>query len=360
MSMEAAASPPDIGSRSHRRLSRRISYLTGEQRSQSTPALYGETGSIRLAAPLDQGWLPLSRPRSVLPNRTYLVTRRCLQRQFLLLPSPIVNAVFLYCLAYAAGLFEVKIHAFCVLSNHFHLVLTDTKGILPRFMQWLDGTLARCLNSHYGRLEYFWAPGTYNRVELIDPEDILEKMVYTLTNPVAAGLVSEGKDWPGLRSSTLEEGSQKISSKMPGFFFRKEGKLSAIIDFSVTLPESVAQLQSDASCTLLKDAVLEKEREIRDQFRHEGRKFAGRQRILLQKPTDSPAMQETRWNLNPQVAGKDKWRRKERLQLIKTFLRRYREALEKFKTGIRDVVFPAGTYWLRIHCGVLCHDPPSN
>jgi len=300
----------------------------------------------------------MSKPRPVLPNKTYLVTRRCLLRHFLLLPSPAVNATFLYCLACAAKLFSVEIHAFCVLSNHFHIVLTDTRGNLPAFMQWFDGTIARCLNAYYERGEYFWAPGTYSRVELVDPEDILAKMVYTLTNPVAAGLVPEGKAWPGLRSGTLEKGPQRITAEMPGFFFRKEGELKESVELVVKLPDAVARLQDAASGPLLREAVLEREREIRNQFQREGRRFKGRQALFVQKPTDLPGSEEARGKLNPQVAARDKWRRIERLQLIKEFLLQYREAYEKLKAGIREVIFPAGTYWLRVHCGVRCYDPP--
>ena len=42
----------------------------------------------------------------------------------------------------------------------------------------------------------------------------------------------------------------------------------------------------------------------------------------------------------------------------KVFLREYAEALKKFAAGIRDVIFPAGTYWMRVHFGVECRAPP--
>ena len=41
-------------------------------------------------------------PRRVLSNTTYLVTRRCTQRMFLLRPSPLNTQIFIYCLAVAA------------------------------------------------------------------------------------------------------------------------------------------------------------------------------------------------------------------------------------------------------------------
>jgi putative transposase len=80
----------------------------------------------------------MTAPRQVLRGTTYLVTRRCAQRQFLLRPSRTTNDVFLYLLAVAARRFGIQVHAFCVLSNHFHLVVTDPDARLPAFHQFLD------------------------------------------------------------------------------------------------------------------------------------------------------------------------------------------------------------------------------
>jgi putative transposase len=102
----------------------------------------------------------MTAPRQVLPDTTYLITRRCAQRQFLLRPSPITNEVFLYVLAVAARRFQVCVHAFCVLSNHFHLVVTDPGARLPAFEQYLDSLVARALNASLGRWESFWAPSS--------------------------------------------------------------------------------------------------------------------------------------------------------------------------------------------------------
>ena len=59
----------------------------------------------------------MTAPRQILLETTYLVTRRCTQRQFLLRPSKATNDVFLYLLAIAAQRFDIQVHAFCVLSN---------------------------------------------------------------------------------------------------------------------------------------------------------------------------------------------------------------------------------------------------
>ncbi len=68
----------------------------------------------------------MTAPRQILPGTCYLFTRRCLQRQFLLRPSAEVTQLLGFLLAVAADRFAVEVHAFCVMSNHFHLIVTDT------------------------------------------------------------------------------------------------------------------------------------------------------------------------------------------------------------------------------------------
>ena len=99
----------------------------------------------------------MTAPRRVLPGQTYLVTRRCSERRFFLRPSAVTNEIFLYALAVAASRHRIEIHAFCVLSNHVHLLLTDPEARLPRFMQYLDSLVARAVNASIGRFEGFWA-----------------------------------------------------------------------------------------------------------------------------------------------------------------------------------------------------------
>jgi putative transposase len=67
----------------------------------------------------------MTAPRQILAGATYLVTRRCVQRQFLLRPSKTVNEVFRNVLAVATARFGFLVHAYCVLSNHYHIVVTD-------------------------------------------------------------------------------------------------------------------------------------------------------------------------------------------------------------------------------------------
>ena len=64
-------------------------------------------------------------PREILPASTYLMTRSCAHQEFRLRPSEEVNRILLYCIVEAAARTGVVLHAFCVMSNHWHCVFTD-------------------------------------------------------------------------------------------------------------------------------------------------------------------------------------------------------------------------------------------
>ena len=88
--------------------------------------------------------------RLVLPETTYLITRRCTQRQFLLRPSAETNQVFLYCLAVAAERAGIETHGAVQMSNHWHGVVTDPGARLPVFLQEFHRFTASVMNSTAG------------------------------------------------------------------------------------------------------------------------------------------------------------------------------------------------------------------
>jgi REP element-mobilizing transposase RayT len=291
---------------------------------------------------------PMSAPRQVLPGVTYLVSRRCTQRQFLLRPGSRLNQLFLYLLAVAARRHGIRLHAFCVLSNHYHLVLTDPRAELPAFLQYLDGLAARSINFLRRRWESFWAPDTYSAVTLVSPADIVAKTAYTLLNPVAAGLVRSGKLWPGLWSAPESIGGKAITVRRPEGFFGKNSTLpeEATLRLSVPPGFSSAEEFRGLLCAELERGEAEAARKVRG--------FLGAVRVLSQRVTDRPTSEEPRRGLKPRIAAGDKWKRIEALGRLVVFLRSYAAALADRREGRRGVIFPAGTYLLRVQHGVAC------
>ncbi len=292
----------------------------------------------------------MTAPRQVVPGATYLVTRRCAQRQFLLRPSRTVNQTYLYVLALAASRYRICIHAFCVLSNHVHLVVSDPDANLPAFHQFLDALVARAVNASLGRWEAFWAPDTYSAVRLVSPADTVDKAAYVLANPVDAGLVAAGSVWPGLWSAPERIGGEALVVERPKHFFDPKGGLPDRATLELVAPpgfESAEQFRAELASSL-------ERREADARARRKGRGgFLGVARVLAQKPFARPSSGEPRRALNPRVAGRDKWKRIEALGRLVEFVRAYRVAWGARRTGA-GAVFPHGTYLLRVLHDVPC------
>ena len=292
----------------------------------------------------------MTAPRQVLPGTAYLVTRRCSERRFFLRPSKLVNEVFLYLLAVAAERFDIRLHAFCVLSNHVHLVLTDPNARLPAFNQFLDGLVARAINAALGRWESFWAPDSYSAVKLLSPGDVVAKAAYVLANPVDAGLVGSGGAWPGLWSAPERIGGAALEVFRPKHFFDPDGGMPEKATLRLFVPEGFES--AEAFRNELAAALEEREDAARRHWRARGG-FLGISRVLSQKPTARPRPGESRRGLNPRVAGRDKWKRIEALGRLLEYLRAYRSAWIA-RQARRGAVFPHGTYQLRVLHGVPC------
>jgi len=280
-----------------------------------------------------------------------MVTRRCTQRQFLLLPSPVVNGIFSYCLALAASRTSVLVHIACVMSNHYHLLVTDPKGELPEFVYTLNKYVAKCVNAHRARWENVFAAGTQTSyVRLGDDEAILDKAVYAITNPVEALLVSSSDQWPG--TCLWQPGTYK--ARRPKLFFRDNGPLPEALKFEIVpIPLSNLQGRREVMERLGKE-VKKREKELRAKAKKAEKKFMGTARVMAQKPTDSPWSKEPRRKLSPRLASRDKWRRIELLQRLKEFWENHKAALAVFVKGDHSVLFPAGTYKMRVHFGAHC------
>ncbi len=291
-------------------------------------------------------------PRQVLPGTIYLVSRRCAQREFLLKPTELTTAILKYVLAVAAKRYGVQLHAACVMSNHLHLVLTDRRADLPRFCQFLFGVLARAINASYGRWESVWAPGSYSAVKLVSARVVVEKTAYALANPAAAGLVEHGAEWPGLWTAPERIGAGGEIVERPEGFFSKQGTMPEREALVFTVPAGFASAEAFREAVTTRVADLE--REAAKDLRSQGKDVLGVRGVRRQKHTDRPAPGERRRKLNPSVAAADEEERIEALKKLSEFRTAYREALARLKAGDRRVVFPPGTYLLRVHLGVAC------
>lgn len=297
----------------------------------------------------------MTAPRQLFEGKTYLVSRRCSERRFFLRPSKETNAIVRFVLAVVAERYGVLLHAFCVMSNHLHIVLTDPRARLPEFHRDLDSLLARAVNCALGRWEGFWDRDSYSAVRLETREAIVEKLVYVLANPVSACLVRRAVNWPGVWSDGTLLRGEPLRCERPKGFFRETGPMPASATLQLRRPPGFEQDEGFV------DELLRQLGQAEDaaaaELSEAGRSFVGASRALSQRPDARPAPGEPRRGLNPRVACRNKWKRIEVLQRLREFVRDHREAFKQWQAGAREVVFPAGTWLMRVFHGVQSAAP---
>lgn len=98
-------------------------------------------------------------------------------------------------LAEALARFDAEVLAYCLMGNHYHLVLQTHAGQLSRLMRHLNGVYTQAFNHRHGLVGHLFQ-GRFKAI-LVDRDDYLVALCrYVERNPVAAGLVVRPADWP--------------------------------------------------------------------------------------------------------------------------------------------------------------------
>jgi len=284
----------------------------------------------------------MSRPRQVLPDQFYLLTRRCTQRQYLLRPDDDTNNAFIYCLVEAAQRFDIDLLLTTAESNHHHTMFYDRHGRCPQFVEHFHKMLARCQNARWGRWENMWAAEEPCITRLLDRDAVIDKLVYTAANPVKDLLVERATQWPGTNGYRHLIAGRPLRARRPRHFFRDSGSMPAEVTLPLVIPPKLGP--AEAVIAELRARVAEVERSMRDHRTKHNLGIVGRRRILAQSPTASPTSVEPRRNLRPRFAG-GAGVRVPALIAFREFLAAYRDARASWLSG-RTALFPPGTYWL--------------
>jgi putative transposase len=134
-------------------------------------------------------------PRLTLPDYPHHVIQRGNNRQ------PIFANVqhyqdLLHLLAENAQKFSVSIHAYVLMTNHFHVLATPTTAEgLPQMMQAVGRRYVRHFNDSQSRSGTLWE-GRYKSTLIQTERYLLACMAYIELNPVRAGLVDDPGSYP--------------------------------------------------------------------------------------------------------------------------------------------------------------------
>jgi len=125
-------------------------------------------------------------------------------------------AVFIQIMKEAKKHFSIDIFAYCLIPNHFHMVLMPNQpDHLSMWMHWLMSTHANRYRQHYKTTGHLWQ-GRFKSFIIQNDEHLITVLRYVEANPLRAGLVFSAKDWlwSSLRER-IDERTETIISDLP-------------------------------------------------------------------------------------------------------------------------------------------------
>ena len=137
----------------------------------------------------------MSRPlRIEFPGAVYHVTSRGDRREAIY-RDDLDRVAQLEVIAQAMDRFDATVLAYCLMGNHFHLVLHTREANLSRLMRHVNGVYTQHFNRRHGLAGHVFQ-GRFKAI-LVDRDAYLLALCrYVERNPVAAKLVAAAADWP--------------------------------------------------------------------------------------------------------------------------------------------------------------------
>lgn len=90
--------------------------------------------------------------------------------------------------------FNWTVHAYCQMTNHYHLLVETIDGNLSKGMRQLNGVYTQRFNRRHGMSGHLYQ-GRYKAILVQKENYLLELARYIILNPVRAGMVNHPEDW---------------------------------------------------------------------------------------------------------------------------------------------------------------------
>jgi REP element-mobilizing transposase RayT len=137
----------------------------------------------------------MSRPvRIEFPDALYHVTARGDRREAIF-DDDQDRRMFLATLEQVIDRFNWVCHAWCLMDNHYHLLIQTPDGNLSKGMRQLNGVYTQASNRRHRRVGHLFQ-GRFKAILVDGDAYLLELTRYVVLNPVRAGMVENPADWP--------------------------------------------------------------------------------------------------------------------------------------------------------------------
>ena len=304
-------------------------------------------------------------PRFVPPGWAVEVSTRTVCGFYLLPANRQFARIMVGILAKAQEKYPVQIHAAVATSNHYHLILTPTDAEeLADFMEFVNGNLAR----EAGRL-MAWSGGFWaDRYHLIpispEPDALVERLRYVLSNTIKENLVARVADWEGLHCAEA-----LIAGKpMKGMWYdraieyeaHRQAERKAARNDTPAEPVKRSDFMTPYELKLaplpcwknlpraevrkrVAQMVVETEAAAAELREELGTQLVGMEKIRHQNPLERPTRSKS--SPKPPCHAASKNMRERFRQAYRAFVTMFQEASLKIKFGnVTAAIFPKGSF----------------
>jgi len=102
--------------------------------------------------------------------------------------------IWLDVFAHVCKRFNWRCHAWCLMDNHYHIVIETVEGNLSQGMRHLNGVFTQKINRKHNRVGHVFQ-GRFKAILVQKERYLLELTRYVVLNPIRAGMVSNLLDW---------------------------------------------------------------------------------------------------------------------------------------------------------------------
>ena len=289
----------------------------------------------------------MPRPLRFIPEHSLVeITTRTLQGRLLLTPSPELNDLVLGVIGKAQHTYGMTIHAFVVVSNHAHFLLSPTGAHqLARFMQFVNANIAKEVARLHDWPERLWSR-RYRAIPVVDDKAAHARIRYQMSHGAKEGLVAAAGDWPGanciaalthgdLLRGTWHDRSGEYRARAAGKDI-KPGDFTTTFDVKLTPLPCVLDMTADQQQAHYRRVLREIDAAAYAANKEKGRIPLGVDKILAQDPHHRPEAPDR--SPAPLVHAHDDEKRDEFLHAYRVFVINFRAGVESLKAKAKQII----------------------
>ncbi len=156
------------------------------------------------------------RPRIEMPGFHHVINRGVEQRNIFLDEEDFET--FLKLLCDACSLHNATIHSYCLMTNHYHLLIETAHENLSIIMRFINSRYASYFNRKLKRIGHLWQ-GRFKSWYVTDESYLYALVQYIEYNPLKAKMVKNLEEYPYASYNAFSEKTQPISCLKQSFMF---------------------------------------------------------------------------------------------------------------------------------------------